>query len=485
MKTTSMFGGVQIFYILIMIIRAKVVAILLGPNGMGIMGLLNSTIGIIGSLTNFGLSTSAVKDIAAANGSNDSYQISRTITVFRRVVWVTGTLGTMLALILAPWLSQLTFGNREYTLAFVWLSITLLFSQLSSGQLVVLQGLQKLKLLAKANVYGSAIGLLVTLPLYYKFGTSGIVPGIIGTSLISLLLSWFYTRKIKFETVAVSLIQTSIDSKSMLKMGLVISLNTLLGAGTAYLIRIYIGRIGSLADVGLYSAGFMLLNTYFGLILNAMGTDYYPKLSKVAHNSERMNQTVNETAEISFLVMAPILITFLVFIKWTITLLLSRDFMPINGMIYWAALGMFFKPASWAIGYMFLAKGDGKVFLVNEVITKMYELLFNLLAYHFAGLTGLGISFTITCVINLIQIYYVSKHKYSFSFQKVFQKLFANQLTLAILSFVAVFLFSQLYATIFGGIIIVLSIRYSYIELDKRIDIKSIILNLKTKLKYK
>ena len=63
-KATTLFGGVQAFQIIITIVKSKLVAILLGPTGMGIVGLLTSTTGLITGLTNFGLGTSAVKDIS-------------------------------------------------------------------------------------------------------------------------------------------------------------------------------------------------------------------------------------------------------------------------------------------------------------------------------------------------------------------------------------------------------------------------------------
>lgn len=68
LKTTSLFGGVQVFQIIISIIRAKVIAVLLGPTGMGILGLLTASISLIGGLTGFGLGTSAVKNVARAAG---------------------------------------------------------------------------------------------------------------------------------------------------------------------------------------------------------------------------------------------------------------------------------------------------------------------------------------------------------------------------------------------------------------------------------
>src|ERR1035437_466773 len=155
MKATSIFGGVQVFSIIISVIRSKFVAVLLGPAGMGIYGLLTSTTGLIDKFTNLGLSTSAIRNIAAANTSDDSKRVGTVISVLRRLVWITGIVGTLFTLIFAPWLSELTFGNKEYTFAFIWIAITLLLTQISAGQLLILQGMRKLHYLAKANVAGS------------------------------------------------------------------------------------------------------------------------------------------------------------------------------------------------------------------------------------------------------------------------------------------------------------------------------------------
>jgi len=126
-KATSLFGGVQVFNIVISIIRTKLIAVLLGPAGMGIAGLLTSTTGLVSGLTSFGLGTSAIRDVAAANEGGNPDRISVVVMVFRRLVWITGILGALVTLILSTWLSQFTFGNRNYTLLFIWLSVTLIF----------------------------------------------------------------------------------------------------------------------------------------------------------------------------------------------------------------------------------------------------------------------------------------------------------------------------------------------------------------------
>ena len=147
-KATSIFGGVQFYQILISIIKAKFVALLLGPYGVGIQGLLTSGTELIKQITSLGLSQSAVRNISEANATGKEVTISKTIKVLRKLVWVTGLLGTVLVMILSPILSKVSFGNYDYTLPFIVLSITLLLDQICAGQKTLLQGLRRLKDLA-------------------------------------------------------------------------------------------------------------------------------------------------------------------------------------------------------------------------------------------------------------------------------------------------------------------------------------------------
>ena len=482
MKATSIFGGVQVFQIVIQIIRSKFIAILLGPFGMGVAGLLNTTTNFISVLTSFGIGTSAVKEISAANATNNETRIAIVTTVLNRVVWITGIIGTLITLVLSPWLSQLTFGNGDYTTAYVWISITLLFTQLTSGQLVLLQGLRKLEYLAKANLYGSVLGLIITLPLYYKLGIAGIVPAIIIVSLISLVLSWVFVKKIGIKPISVSHVRTIAESKSMLTMGFSISLSVLLSVGASYIVRIFIGKTGSIGDVGLYSAGFSIVTIYVGMIFNAMGTDFYPRLSAVSSDNSLCSQTINQQAEIAVLILGPILILFLVFINWVVIFLYSNQFVAINSMILWAGLGMFFKVIIWLTGFLFLVKGNIKVYFWNEFASNIYTLVLNLIGYHLFGLTGLGISMFVSYLLTMIQYFLIGNIKFSFSFENQFLKIYLFQFTLAVAAFLTVVLSRAPYTYLIGMVLIGFSARFSWKELDKRIGIKILLRGYKASI---
>ena len=475
-KATSIFGGMQVFQILVSIIRSKFIAVLLGPTGMGISGLLTSTTAFISALTNFGLGTSAVKNVATANGTGNENRIAVVIKVLTRLIWITGAFGALITIVFASWLSKITFGNSNYTLAFIWIAITLLFNQLTVGQLVILQGMRKWQYLAKASLSGSTVGLIITVPLYYKFGIDGIVPAIIASSFTAMLFSWYYSGKVKIEKVKVSRIRTLAESKNMLFMGFMIALTGLSNLGTSYLLRIFISNKGGIDDVGLYNAGFAIINTYVGLVFTAIATDYYPRLCEVAHDNNKCTQVINQQAEIALLILAPIIVIFLVYIRWVVIILYSVKFVAAATMIHWAALGMLFRAASWSISFVFLAKGDARLFFWNELIANTYFLIANLLGYYLYGLSGLGISFIAGYILYLVQVFIIGRIKYKFTFHSSFIKLFVIQLIIAICCFLVVkVLFIPPYSYIIGTFLTIASTGYSFYELDKRIGLKSVI----------
>jgi len=475
MKATSLFGGVQVFQILIQIVKSKLLAVLLGPTGMGIQGLLVSTTGLITGLTNLGIGTSAVKNVAEANSTGDSNRVALIVTVLRKLVWITGSIGTIVTLVLSPWLSELTFGNNKYSLAFAWISITLLFTQLSSGQLAILQGLRKLRYLANANLTGAFLGLVVSVPLYYFFSIDGIVPAIIATSVVSLFRSWYFARKIKIEKVKVTKPIIIAEGKDMLQMGVMLSLSGLVSLAASYLVRIFISSRGGITDVGLYTAGFAIINSYVGMVFSAMGKDFYPRLAEVANDNKKASITINQQAEISILILSPILSVFIIFINWVIILFYSSKFTNVNGMIQWAALGMFFRAASWCISYIFIAKGASKLYFFNELIANIYTLVLNIIGYLYWGLTGLGISFLISYMIYFLQAYIIAKLKFEFLFFNEFYKAFLLQFIIGIACFIIIQLISTPWAYFSSIPLIIISFWLSFKILDKKLNLKNII----------
>lgn len=480
-KATSLFGGVQVYQILIGIVKQKFVAILLGTAGMGIQGLYQSAIHMVQSFTSMGLAQSAVRDVSEAQGAGDTYRIGRTVSIVKRLVWITGLLGMAATIIFSPILSKSSFGNYSYILPFIILSVILLLDQICVGQKVVLQGMRRLKDLAKASAIGVTVGLFVSVPLYYFWGTNGIVPALIVTSLTSLILSWFYSRKVEIEKVSVYTRDALRGGGVMLKLGIAMSINSILGTALAFALRAYIRHIGGIDEVGLYAAGFTIMNTYVGMVFNAMSTDYYPRLSSVNNDNERCKEIINQQGEIAVLILAPIVISCIILMPLIIRLIYSVDFLPANDYISWAILGLMFKAASFVISYVFLAKAESRLFVVNETITKLYMISFEIAGYYFFGLAGLGIAFVLTYLIYCIQVYMIARKRYKFCFTTSFRNVFSILFVIVLISFVLVHSWKSLWVYLPLGLLLIVCTVYSLRELNKRLDFVAVINNKKIK----
>ena len=77
LKSSSIIGGSQAFGYIIGLVRTKFVAILLGPSGVGLVGIYNSIITLTAAVSGMGLGGSGVREISAARGKDDQEEIGQ------------------------------------------------------------------------------------------------------------------------------------------------------------------------------------------------------------------------------------------------------------------------------------------------------------------------------------------------------------------------------------------------------------------------
>lgn len=470
-RTTSLFGGIQFFNIIISIIRTKLVAYFIGPEGMGIIALLNSSLGVIGGITNLGIETSAVKHISESYKDNDLKSVSPIVSIIKKIVLLTGIIGALLTVIFASWLSKLTFGNSDHTFSFVFLSITILFKQISSGQLVVLQSLRKMRLLAKANFYGNFFGLLISIPLYYFYKIEAIIPTIIVSSLSALVFSFYYSKKLVFEKNKISIRQVILESNKIVTLGVFLTLSGLLTIVSAYFLQIYIGKNGGLEQVGFYNAAFTLLNSYVGIIFTVMSTDYFPRLSSICNDNQKIRESVVQQAIFSILIITPIIVLFLAFISLIVKIIYAPTFIEIIPMVCFGILAMLFKAVSWSMGYIIIAKGDSKIFIKTAIGFNFISLILNILGYHFYGLEGLGISFLIYYMIHFFVLKIITKKRYNFYFENDFFRVYIICIIICGVTFLLRYVQNIILQYILMAIFIVLSISFALFKLNQKMEL--------------
>lgn len=451
LKSSAVIGLSTVVGLALRVIRTKAMALLIGPGGVGLLGLCDSLVGVTGNLAGLGINSSGVRQIAEAVGSGDGQRIARTIRTLRRVALCTGALGAALMLIFCHPLSRLTFGDERHAGAIALLSLAVLFVDISAAQVALVQGLRRIADLARINVLGALYGTLLSIPIVYFLRERGIVPALVCVAAMSILTSWWYARKVKVERVRISIQQTLAETSALIKLGIALMSGGIFALGAAYLIRIFLlHRIGVEA-AGYYQAAWALGGLYIGIILQAMGADYYPRLTAAASDHAKCNRLANEQAEIGVLLAGPGVLATLAFAPLVIRIFYSAKFEPAVDVLRWFCLGMMLRVIIWPMSYMLVAKGRAKLFFWSELVTYAWQLGLVYVCVLAFGLRGAGMAFFGMYIFYWILIYVVVRRLSGFQWSATNRRLMWLFTPLVAAVFVARYVLSPGYVMALGG----------------------------------
>jgi PST family polysaccharide transporter len=226
---------------------------------------------------------------------------------------------------------------------------------------------------------------------------------------MGIVTSWWYSRKIKVQRAAMRLADISNEISSLLKLGFVFMAAGLMALGGAYLVRIAVMRRLGVDAAGFYQAAWALGGLYVGIILQAMGADFFPRLTAVANNNARCNRLVNEQAEVGLLLAGPGVLGTLTFAPLVIQVFYSDRFGPAVEILRWLCLGMMLRVITWPLSFILLAKGERNLFFWSEFAsTAVYVGLMWVCLCGF-GLKGTGIAFFAMYVFYWCLMYAIAR----------------------------------------------------------------------------
>ena len=415
LKGTSIIGGASFINIVIGLLRTKVLALLLGPEGVGLASLYTGLIGTSSTAATLGLGVVGTRQIAEAYSKEDAH----TVKVARRALfWGTMALaaaGGMVVWSLRSFLAVHVLGKASYSGAVGWLSIGVALSVAGASQAALIQGMRRIGDIARLNVFGSAISTALGIGLLWRWGKAGLVAYILVAPLASFVLGHLYVSRLpKVGIESVTLHELACEWKMLLRLGLAMVAAGLVQQFAQLWIRIDIARVLGAQSLGQYQAAWIISMQYVTFTLAAMGTDYYPRLTGVITDPKAAGRLVNEQTEIATLLSAPVFIAMMAIAPWVIHLLYATSFTPAIEILRWQVLGDVLKVASWPLGFLILAAGDGKAFFLTEtagllVLTGLITGLAPIM-----GLPITGIAYLAMYAFYLPIVYWLARRRIGF-----------------------------------------------------------------------
>lgn len=419
LKIMGIFSGVQVITILCSIVRTKLVAIWLGPAGMGLFGLYYSATETISSLTQMSMGIGVVRQLAITPRE----AIPRLVMVIRRWGLGLGIIGALLTLTLSPWLSRFTFGDRNHTAGFIILSAAVLFTAISNNESSVFQGLKQYSGLARATVGGVLLGLAVSIPMYWFWGLDSIVPSLLAYAAATWLCRGLYRAHTDGPSARVSLRETLSTGKTFAILGIYVTITTFATNAVSYIFMSYLNMKAGTETAGFYQAGFTLVNRYVGLVLTAIGMEYLPRLSQVNASPDRIRIFLSHEIILILLVMFPVVTLFISADELIVRILYNKEFLVMLPFITWAVIGTVFRAWSWCMAFVILAKNDGIAFLITELSSSLVAIALNIFFYDRFGIAGLGYAYTLWYMAYTLIVWIVCSRRYHLKINPVAVKL--------------------------------------------------------------
>ncbi len=425
LRSSSIIGGASVINILVGLLRMKVAAVLLGPAGIGLIGLLQSLMATASAVSAMGVGMVGTRQIAEASGRDDT----ASVTAARRALfWGTLALAMTGAIVfwsfrdaLAMWL----LADGEFASAIGWLSVGVALTVASGSQGALLNGLRCIGDIARVSVMSALLSTALGMAALWLWGDRGVLAFVLATPLASFLFGHWYVAKLpKVQGPATPLPQLMAQWRTLVRLGAPFMVSGLVVTFGQLAVRTLVQRELGANALGHFQAAWMISMTYIGFVLGAMATDYYPRLTASIHDHATTNRLVNEQTEVALLLAAPVLMAMLGLAPWIIELLYSSQFVEAASVLRWQVLGDVLKVASWPLGFILLASGDGRTFMLTESLAMTVFVGLTWLVLPLLGIEAAGVAFVGMYGVLLPVVYLLARRKTGFRWAPTVRRLF-------------------------------------------------------------
>jgi O-antigen/teichoic acid export membrane protein len=419
LRSTSIIGGASAVNIVISLVRTKAAAMILGPSGVGLLGLLQSLVGVSAAIAGLGLGNVGTRQIAEAAGREDN----ETIAAARRaLVWGTFALavvgGLVFWLLRAP-LAHLVLGDQRAVPSIGWLALALALTVGAASQTALLNGLRRIGDLARISVLSSFAATIGGVGILLLFGAKGVIAYLLVTPLAAFVLGHIYVSRLpRLVAPATALPQLMRQWGDLVRLGSAFMLASLGGTLSQLFVRSLIEQRLGADQLGWFQAASSISMTYVGFVLGAMGTDYYPRLAGAMSDPASVNRMANEQTEVGLALAGPVFLIVLGFAPLVIKVLYTSRFGEAADILRWQILGDILKMASWPLGFVVLASGHGVKFLLAECVSTVSFALLSWALLPRFGIEATGIAFLLGYALYLPIVYGLARQRTGLSWTR-------------------------------------------------------------------
>jgi len=381
-------------------VSVKVVAVIIGPAGIALLGQLNNFSSILLGMANGGINSGITKYVAEYK--DDESKVKGYISNALRITIVCSFVISLILILFCKQLSHLILLSEDYYYVFIVFGITISLFTLNGLVISILNGYKEFKLYVRVSIFGTIAGLLYSILLVFLWGLPGAMINAVTFQSIMFFVTLWMCRKLpwmKREYFVQKLNKPNI--KQYLGYSLMTLTTLALLPTCQMLLRGYVMSELSPADAGIWEGMNRISNMYLSVITSAFAIYYLPRLSEISNLVELRSEIFR-----CYKVIVPMLlgISVLIFLLKRIILwvLFTPEFYPMENLFGWQLAGDIFKMCSWLLSYLMVAKAMTSKFVLTEITFNLSYLVLAFLFMKYNGIVGLVQGYLITYILYMI-----------------------------------------------------------------------------------
>lgn len=412
LRATATVGASSIVVVLLGAVRYKFIALEVGAEGVGSLGLLVSAANLGVVIFGLGMSTSGVQAIAASEGDDGVRdRVRAALTHGSRAL---GLLGGLCVVLAGLALLQLSAQSALTPALLIALGATLCAMVVSGAQLGLLNGFGRIRALAACNAAGAVIGTAATILALQFSADAGVIAALAAAPLATVICSTIAVMRLPRPTSRPTIRQWLPQLREVIALGGAVMISLLLTSAVQFGVRLWLEQTQGLDAVGYFQAAWTITSMYLGFVLTALAAEYFPRISAQAADATALNASVNSQVRLALTLGGPVLLWMIVLAPVVLHLLYSAEFLAAAGLLRWQLVGDVLKIAGWAVAFLLLARRARVGYFLGELGFNVAYLALALPLAASRDLAWLGVAYAAAYAVYLVLVLVLASRESTF-----------------------------------------------------------------------
>ena len=382
------------------LISVKVIAVIIGPAGVALLGQLKNFETILIGLANGGINNGITKYVSEYK--EDEQKTKLYISNALKITLICTAIIAVILIFGSYYLSKAILLSADYSYVFIVFGFTIILYSLNTVLISIINGYKQFKKYVVVNICGTLFGLVYSVILVFLWELPGALINAVTYQSIVFFVTLWLCRDLpwmKKEYFAEKL------DKKVVKKYFNYSLMTLttlaLVPVSRMFLRGYVISEISATEAGIWEGMNNISTMYLNVLVSSLSIYYLPRMSELSNPKELHNELFH-----CYKFVIPILLVLGVAIfllrDFIIWFLFTPEFESMRNLFSWQLIGDFFKMCSWLLAYIMVAKAKTKTYITTEVVFTLLYLVFAFVLLKLNGIVGLVQGYLVNYVLYMI-----------------------------------------------------------------------------------